>query len=199
MENNAVIKKTKGRRKIEIKKIEKKSHLQVTFTKRKMGLFKKASELSVLCGAQILILVQSPAGKMFSFGHPCAETLIDSFDTGVVHNFVEEEEGRRSKYEEAVMRRVEMEKRMKEEKKEAWWDEPFESMELHELEEYLEALQGLRDNVMHRVEEMNVGNLGSTSSNHVLGNSVTDHDEDLDFLDSLLYESSLGSSPVSLF
>ncbi|KAL0407486.1 UNVERIFIED_CONTAM: hypothetical protein Slati_4062500 [Sesamum latifolium] len=47
-----------------------------------------------------------------------------------------------------------MEKSVNEKERELWWDEPIESMELEELEEYAKALEGLRDNVIHRVEEM---------------------------------------------
>ncbi|XP_047949511.1 agamous-like MADS-box protein AGL61 [Salvia hispanica] len=70
-------KKTLGKRKIAIKKIEKKSSLQVAFSKRRGGLFRKATELSVLCGVEIAILVKSPAGKLYSFGHPSVEALIN--------------------------------------------------------------------------------------------------------------------------
>ncbi|KAF7127889.1 hypothetical protein RHSIM_Rhsim11G0149200 [Rhododendron simsii] len=48
-----------GRQKIKIAKIEIKNHLQVTFSKRRSGLFKKASELCTLCGVEIAILKPS--------------------------------------------------------------------------------------------------------------------------------------------
>ncbi|KAL0305517.1 UNVERIFIED_CONTAM: Agamous-like MADS-box protein [Sesamum radiatum] len=125
MDDNAAIKKTLGRRKIEIKKIEKKTSLQVTFTKRRMGLFRKASELSVLCGAEIAILVKSPAERIFAFGHPSVETLIDRFQRGLALSpgtgtssngqILVREDGIRSKYEESV-RRLEMERRVLKEK-----------------------------------------------------------------------------------
>ncbi|KAJ4834784.1 hypothetical protein Tsubulata_002202 [Turnera subulata] len=41
-----------GRKKVELKRIEKKSYRDVTFSKRRNGLFKKAQDLSVLCDAQ---------------------------------------------------------------------------------------------------------------------------------------------------
>ncbi|KAF4368863.1 hypothetical protein F8388_021475 [Cannabis sativa] len=50
--NNNNKRTTQGRQKIEIKKLEKKSNKQVTFSKRRSGLFKKAAELSVLCGSE---------------------------------------------------------------------------------------------------------------------------------------------------
>ncbi|XP_024534891.1 agamous-like MADS-box protein AGL28 [Selaginella moellendorffii] len=66
-----------GRAKIEIKKIENRSARQVCFSKRRMGLIKKASELSILCGSEVGIIVFSQAGKAFSFGHPCIDYVID--------------------------------------------------------------------------------------------------------------------------
>ncbi|KAI3826509.1 hypothetical protein L1987_00557 [Smallanthus sonchifolius] len=72
-------KTTKGRKKIEIKKIEETNSRQVTFSKRRTGLFKKASELCVLTGAQVAILVSSPGGRVFSFGHPNVDALVDRY------------------------------------------------------------------------------------------------------------------------
>ncbi|CAL0303070.1 unnamed protein product [Lupinus luteus] len=72
-------KRSEGRRKIEMKKITKKSSLQVTFTKRRKGLFQKASELSTLCGAEITVIVFSPGEKAFSFGHPSVNAVIDRY------------------------------------------------------------------------------------------------------------------------
>ncbi|XP_028767254.1 agamous-like MADS-box protein AGL62 [Neltuma alba] len=69
-------KSSSGRQKIPIEKIPKKRHLQVTFSKRHSGLFKKASELCTLCGVEIAIIVFSPADKAF-FGHPEVESIVD--------------------------------------------------------------------------------------------------------------------------
>lgn len=56
-----------GRGKIEIRKIENPISRQVTFSKRRKGLLKKAHELSVLCDAQIGLIVFSERGKMKEF------------------------------------------------------------------------------------------------------------------------------------
>ncbi|XP_026419907.1 agamous-like MADS-box protein AGL61 [Papaver somniferum] len=72
-----------GRQKIEIKRIEKEDARQVTFSKRRGGVFKKAHELSTLCGAEIAIIVFSPAGKPFSFTHP--HNIIDRYLSGNSH------------------------------------------------------------------------------------------------------------------
>ncbi|KAF9599810.1 hypothetical protein IFM89_001756 [Coptis chinensis] len=67
----------RGRQKIEIKRIENEAARQVTFSKRRAGVFKKASEISILCGVDTLIVVFSPAGKPFSFGHPNIDSVLD--------------------------------------------------------------------------------------------------------------------------
>ncbi|CAI9093177.1 OLC1v1028614C1 [Oldenlandia corymbosa var. corymbosa] len=56
-----------GRRKVEIKKIEDKNSRQVTFSKRRNGLMKKARELSVLCDVDVAVLIFSSRGKLYDF------------------------------------------------------------------------------------------------------------------------------------
>lgn len=56
-----------GRGRIEIKKIENVNSRQVTFSKRRNGLFKKASELSILCDAEVAVIVFSNTGKLYQF------------------------------------------------------------------------------------------------------------------------------------
>ncbi|KAK6268511.1 hypothetical protein QUC31_012671 [Theobroma cacao] len=68
-----------GRRKIEMEMVKDSSSRQVTFSKRRTGLFKKANELATLCGAQVAIVVFSPGGKPFSFGHPSVEAVTQQF------------------------------------------------------------------------------------------------------------------------
>ncbi|PHT29357.1 Agamous-like MADS-box protein AGL62 [Capsicum baccatum] len=72
---------SKGRKKVEIVEMKNDSNMQVTFSKRRAGLFKKASELCTLCGAEIAIVVFSPgkANKVYSCGHPSVELMVDTF------------------------------------------------------------------------------------------------------------------------
>ncbi|XP_070012650.1 agamous-like MADS-box protein AGL62 [Nicotiana sylvestris] len=71
----------KGRQKVDMVKMQNESNLQVTFSKRRAGLFKKASELCTLCGAEIALVVFSPGKKVYSFGHPCVDSVMDRFLT----------------------------------------------------------------------------------------------------------------------
>lgn len=72
-------KKSQGRRKIEMKLIADENARTVTFSKRRAGLFKKATELSVLCGTQIALIIFSLGGRAYSFGHPDVESIIGRF------------------------------------------------------------------------------------------------------------------------
>ncbi|CAN1822911.1 Agamous-like MADS-box protein AGL15 [Linum perenne] len=56
-----------GRGKIEIKRIENANSRQVTFSKRRSGLLKKAQELSILCDAEVAVIIFSNTGKLFDF------------------------------------------------------------------------------------------------------------------------------------
>ncbi|KAL7236318.1 hypothetical protein ACSBR1_019568 [Camellia fascicularis] len=71
--------KSKGRKKITMTKMENESNLQVTFSKWRSGLFKKASELSILCSAEVGIIVFSHGKKAYSFGYPTVDMIIDRF------------------------------------------------------------------------------------------------------------------------
>nr|AXR70629.1 MADS-box 7 [Momordica dioica] len=58
-----------GRGKIEIKRIENTTNRQVTFCKRRNGLLKKAYELSVLCDAEIALIVFSSRGRLYEYAN----------------------------------------------------------------------------------------------------------------------------------
>ncbi|VAH17677.1 unnamed protein product [Triticum turgidum subsp. durum] len=55
------------RGKTEMKRIENATSRQVTFSKRRNGLLKKAFELSVLCDAEVALVVFSPRGRLYEF------------------------------------------------------------------------------------------------------------------------------------
>nr|AMS35024.1 APETALA-like protein [Cornus sanguinea] len=56
-----------GRGKVQLKRIENKINRQVTFSKRRGGLLKKAHEISVLCDAEVALIVFSTKGKLFEY------------------------------------------------------------------------------------------------------------------------------------
>ncbi|XP_022766513.1 floral homeotic protein PMADS 1-like [Durio zibethinus] len=70
-----------ARGKIQIKLIENSTNRQVTYSKRRNGLFKKANELTVLCDARVSIIMFSSTGKLHEFISPSTSTkqLIDQY------------------------------------------------------------------------------------------------------------------------
>ncbi|KAL5057316.1 hypothetical protein RYX36_028920 [Vicia faba] len=150
------------KKKIKMKKPEKETGKQSTFSRGKVGLFKKATELCVLCNAQAAITVFSPAGKPFTFGHPNADTIIDSYVNGTsefeVENSSSIEEHNRQ-YEEAL-KKLELEKKKLEELeifseilKSDWWNDPIDYMSSEELEQFIDCLNELKSKVVKRNEE----------------------------------------------
>ncbi|GMQ05212.1 hypothetical protein CsSME_00050329 [Camellia sinensis var. sinensis] len=57
------------RGKTQMKRIENATSRQVTFSKRRSGLLKKAFELSVLCDAEVALIIFSPKGKLYEFSN----------------------------------------------------------------------------------------------------------------------------------
>lgn len=66
-QNGSTIAPTMGRKKIQISRITDERNRQVTFTKRKFGLMKKAYELSVLCDCEIALIIFNSTNKLFQY------------------------------------------------------------------------------------------------------------------------------------
>ncbi|XP_071709956.1 MADS-box protein AGL24-like [Rutidosis leptorrhynchoides] len=68
-----------AREKIKIKKIDNKTSRQVTFSKRRRGLLKKAQELTVLCDADVALIIFSATGKLFEFASPSMQEMLGKY------------------------------------------------------------------------------------------------------------------------
>nr|QWX93769.1 MADS-box protein 30 [Cunninghamia lanceolata] len=68
-----------GRGKIEIKKIENTTNRQVTFSKRRAGLFKKAKEISILCAADVAVIVFNSTGRLFDFASSSMKRILERY------------------------------------------------------------------------------------------------------------------------
>ncbi|XP_030472433.1 MADS-box protein SOC1-like [Syzygium oleosum] len=67
------------RGKTQMKRIENTTSRQVTFSKRRSGLLKKAFELSVLCDAQVAAIVFSPSGRLYEFSSSSMSNIIEQY------------------------------------------------------------------------------------------------------------------------
>ncbi|GLT43082.1 hypothetical protein SLA2020_170550 [Shorea laevis] len=179
-----------GRQKIAIEKIQKKSCLQVTFSKRTAGLFKKASELCTLCGVEIGIVVFSPANTPFSFGHPQVESLFERFLTRNPHR---KDSSRHDQLIESnrdahvcelnfhltqLLNQLEVEKKQgeafdriqKEVRRQCWWAAPIEELGVQQLEQLRAALQELKKNVGRQINQILYAANSSTPDHNGYGN-----------------------------
>ncbi|KAI3901247.1 hypothetical protein MKW92_048704 [Papaver armeniacum] len=69
------------RGRVQLKRIENKIDRQVTFQKRKPGLIKKANEISVLCDAEVALIVFSPKGELFEYPtDACMDAILERYE-----------------------------------------------------------------------------------------------------------------------
>lgn len=68
-----------GRGKVVMRRIDNTTSRQVTFSKRRTGLLKKAKELAVLCDAEVGVIVFSTTGKLHQFASPSMESIIQRY------------------------------------------------------------------------------------------------------------------------
>ncbi|KAE7996230.1 hypothetical protein FH972_000969 [Carpinus fangiana] len=186
-------KKTKGRQKIEMKKIEDLDDRLITFSKRRSGIYKKASELATLCGAEVAVVVFSPSGKPFSFGHPSVESVANRFlkkntpESGdTTHPLVEAH--RRVRISELNQNYCELVSQLEAERErgkalqkvtkargsKGWWEAPVENLSFQELQEMNKSLEELHRNLLSRMKEKIAAGHGASSSFHA-GTSTHDH------------------------
>lgn len=53
---------------------------QVTFSKRRKGLLKKARELGIMCDAEVGVIIFSSTGKRYEFGSSGLKSVIERYD-----------------------------------------------------------------------------------------------------------------------
>ncbi|KAK6284062.1 hypothetical protein POUND7_003014 [Theobroma cacao] len=164
-------KKTRGRQKIEMKKIENEDDRLITFSKRRSGIYKKASELATMCGAEIAFIVFSPAGKPFSYGHPSVESVVNRYlnqnplPNDNTHPLVEAHRKVRintlAQQHNELVTQLDAEKergkmldqltRGKETK--GWWEAPIDQLNQQELEKLYLSFAELRTSLHSKMKE----------------------------------------------
>ncbi|KAL6184526.1 hypothetical protein ACLB2K_045927 [Fragaria x ananassa] len=68
-----------GRGKIVIRRIDNSTSRQVTFSKRRNGLLKKAKELAILCDAEVGVMIFSSTGKLYEFASTSIKSVIERY------------------------------------------------------------------------------------------------------------------------
>jgi hypothetical protein len=176
-------KQTRGRQKIATKRIENEDDRLITFSKRRSGIYKKASELVTLCGAEVAVLVFSPAGKAFSFGHPSIESVANRFlgqniaPNDNTHPLVEAH--RKVRINELNQQHNELLSEMEAERdrgkvlkegtsdqksSQGWWEAPIDELSLQELKQMNVMLEEFHKNLHKTINELRRNGGASSSS-----------------------------------
>ncbi|KAJ9177435.1 hypothetical protein P3X46_012656 [Hevea brasiliensis] len=173
-----------GRKKTQMKMIQGGNARQVSFSKRRSGIFKKASELCTLCTVETALVVFSPGGKAFSFGHPCFEAIMKRLadaeprnpDPDFAQHMAEHEAtlSELNKQYSDALKELEAEKKRGKELKQMreaqgmpLLDKPIEELNLDELETLKAFLEQVKGNLLKRLGELSVqtSNMSASSEN----------------------------------
>ncbi|KAI3979113.1 hypothetical protein MKX01_016288 [Papaver californicum] len=159
--------------------IKIKSNRQVTLSKRRNSLFKKASELCVLCGAENVVIVFSPAGKAYSFGNPQVDSIINRFVNSHDNNHqlairpnnihghgfsVQQQQQQYMK----VANQLDVEKKKgvlveklkrlntttNDDNDKFWWEIPIDDLSSNKLEQMKSAMEEPKKTVAKKIEEL---------------------------------------------
>ncbi|KAJ1288658.1 hypothetical protein BS78_02G104500 [Paspalum vaginatum] len=181
-------KESKGRPKVEMKPIKNEQARLVCFSKRRQGLFKKASELSTLCGAMVGCVVFSISGRCFTFGHPSVDDVVNRFlntvtpsapeSVGTSHDsdrvVTDAVQGLNIEYLE-LEQSLDSEKKKKERLQEAtgkemggrimqWLNANISELGLNELEEFQKELEAIDDVIKEKVDKILVEGRNTTGT-----------------------------------
>lgn len=176
---------SRGRQKIELKQIEKNEDRLITFSKRRAGMYKKATEISTLCGVETGLLVFSPSGRPYAYGIPSLEAVVarilpqmkcpppSDMTTGSylvkapnkarvdeMNAFFDElsaELERLRKEGEGLVR-------MKREiQADCWWDVVIEDLKAHEVEQFISTMEELKTAAEKKIVELKMEGTSSSS------------------------------------
>ncbi|XP_050253847.1 agamous-like MADS-box protein MADS3 [Quercus robur] len=142
-----------GRGRVVLERIENKINRQVTFSKRRNGLLKKAYELSVLCDAEVALIIFSSHGKLFEFGSTDMDKILERYRQccySQANNVVEE--GTQTLYQEVSRLRANYESLQRSQRH--MLGEDLESLNLKELQHLEKQLDRTLSQARQRKTEM---------------------------------------------
>ncbi|CAD5322020.1 putative transcription factor MADS-type1 family [Arabidopsis thaliana] len=187
--------KTKGKQKIEMKKVENYGDRMITFSKRKTGIFKKMNELVAMCDVEVAFLIFSQPKKPYTFAHPSMKEvadrlknpsrqeplerddtrpLVEAYKKRRLHDLVKKMEA----LEEELAMDLEKLKLLKESRNEKkldkmWWNFPSEGLSAKELQQRYQAMLELRDNLCDNMAHLRLGKDCGGSSSVRVGRRVS--------------------------
>nr|KAG5534607.1 hypothetical protein RHGRI_022658 [Rhododendron griersonianum] len=171
-----------GRGKIEIRRIENATNRQVTYSKRRNGIFKKAQELSVLCDAKVSLIMFSTTGKFHEYISPSVSTkkIYDDYQKALGIDLWKTHYER---MQEHLRKLKEINNRLRREIRQRM-GEDLHGLRIHELhgleQEMAESLTNIRDRKEPKCEDPHYGlvdnddGIGGYDYGVALGNGVSD-------------------------
>ena len=161
-----------------IKKVEQINRRHVTFSKRKLGLFNKLTELSILCQVEAAVIITSQNGKLYTCGYPDADAVVRRYLNGGLPRRLDSAckkrqqdaiETLRPEYEATQNHLKEEQKRLQEIKETrksslcfpSWWNLPTEGMGLEDLEQFKTSLERLKFNLVGALQEKQMNSVPS--------------------------------------
>ncbi|KAF7846764.1 hypothetical protein BT93_L3778 [Corymbia citriodora subsp. variegata] len=154
-----------------MKLIENEDKRFISFSKRKSGIFKKASELVILCGAEVGVVVFSPAGNPFCFAQPSIDAVANRFlnrnplpserSLALVNSYHQVQINELSRQNDELINQIKVEKargkllkRLTEGKNdEAWWEAPLEEKNLENLNQMRVRMEDLRRSLQWSINQ----------------------------------------------
>ncbi|XP_018722168.2 agamous-like MADS-box protein AGL62 [Eucalyptus grandis] len=168
-------KQTREHQRIEMKRIENEERRLITFSKRRSGICKIASELVTLCRAEVGVVVLSPFGNPFSFAHPSIDTVANQFlnrnPPSIDGSYALVESNRQARINELNQQYDELINQIKVEEARnkvlkqltegkgngAWWEAPIEELNLEELHQMEVRMEDLRRSLWMSINQRTQG------------------------------------------
>ncbi|CAI9770526.1 unnamed protein product [Fraxinus pennsylvanica] len=177
---------SRGRRKIEIHKIENEEDRYATFSKRRVGLIKKASELCTLCDVDMGIIISSPTGKPFSFFHPTMESVLNRYyhkepsnnSSEIFETYVRSKVNALNETLDEISEKVELEMKRAQRLNEigekrtvkGWWEAPVQELNREQVQQMKSMLENFINQANYRMEKLRIDEGFSSSSTLPQGN-----------------------------
>lgn len=170
----------KKRGEIEMKEVEQRNRRHVTFSKRKLGLFNKLTELSVLCQVEAAVIITSQNGKFYSCGYPDPDAVVRRYLTGgpPLRRNPADNRGQHDLLEKQRLEYEAIQNQLKEEKKRLeeiqgtrnnngfffaapWWNLPAEDIDFEDLQQFKTSLECLKFNLIGALQEKQMNSVPS--------------------------------------
>ncbi|XP_068491683.1 MADS-box transcription factor 6-like isoform X5 [Phaseolus vulgaris] len=149
-----------GRGKVVLERIHNKINRQVTFSKRRNGLLKKAFELSVLCDAEIALIIFSSRGKLFQYSTTDINRIIERYRQCCFSMSQAGDDAEPQSEQELLVLRIKHESLQRTQRNLLGEElEPLSMKELHNLEKQLDrtlaqARKHLSQKLVSRIDEL---------------------------------------------